>query len=113
MSFSFSVPTGPVSSFNDRAVAAKAALEATNEANDYMLTQLASDTADAAIKAATDLVDMLDPNGIANSASIAGHHSDDGVSASSVSVSVSVSPTPATVVAPTEAVLAPPEEPTV
>lgn len=99
MSFSFSVPGGPASAFADNAAAAKAALEATNAANDYALTQLASSTADAAIKAASDLVAALDDGTGTASASISGHHATDDTSASSASVSVSV--TPAAKVAPT------------
>ncbi|MGN6609989.1 MAG: hypothetical protein ACTHMS_23635 [Jatrophihabitans sp.] len=92
MSFSFAVPSGPASEFADRAAKAKADLEAASAANDYALTQLASDTADAAIKAATEAVAALG-DGIA-AASIGGHHSTDGVTGSSISVNVTVTPAP-------------------
>lgn len=92
MSFSFSVPDGPASEFADRAAKAKADLEALNEANDYTLTQLASSTADAAIKAATDLVAALGDGTGTASASIGGHHATDDVSTSSASVSVGYTP---------------------
>jgi hypothetical protein len=96
MSFSFSVATGSAADFADRAAQAKAALETSSEGNDYALTQLASTTADLAIKAASDVVSALagDDPGATASASISGHHADDH-SARTVSVSVNVTPAPA------------------
>jgi len=90
MSFSFSVPGGPAAEFADRAAQAKSALEAQSQANDYMLTQLASETADTAIKAAVELVAALGEGDAFGS--ISGHHATDDTSASSVSVSVTVTP---------------------
>lgn len=96
MSFSFSVPVGPAAEFGDRADKAKADMQTASENNDYQLTQLASDTAEAAIKASVALVDSL---GVGNdgtaSGTISGHHADNGVSASSASVSVTFTPAPA------------------
>lgn len=94
MSFSFSVPAGPASDFAAAAAAAKSQLQSTSEGNDYMLTQYASDTCDAAIKAASDLVNALGDGSGTASGSIAGHHANDGVSACTASASVSVTPAP-------------------
>lgn len=100
MSFNFSVSAGPAAEFTQRATAAKAALEAQYEANDYALTQIASATADAAVKAAAELVAYLagDSAGTAGVASIAGHHPTPD-SSQTASVSISVQFTPATPVA--------------
>lgn len=92
MSFTLTVPAGPAADFAARAAAAKVALEAQNESNDYMLTQLASLTADAAIKAAAELVAALTSDGAGASGSITGHHATDDKTASTVSVSVQVMP---------------------
>jgi hypothetical protein len=97
MSFSFPVPNGPAAEFAERAAQAKAAVETASENNDYALTQIASSTADAAIKAAAELVAALagDGSGTAGG-NIAGHHSTDATQGSSASVSVSYTPTPPT-----------------
>lgn len=95
MSFSFSVPAGPAETFADRASKAKADLEAASESNDYALTQVASDTADAAVKAAIELAQCLGVRGTA-SATISGHHSSDGIGQCSATVGVTYTPAPAT-----------------
>jgi hypothetical protein len=90
MSFSFSVPATPSADFAAAAQTAKDNYEKASESNDYMLTQLASGLADAAIKAAAELVsDLADGNVVAT---LSGHYATDGKSASSVAVGITVTP---------------------